>query len=475
MSNADVREVATMTRTIRHYAVMRTTPYLWDIYRKGDFSEVGRYMARQLAGWADKSTTFKVAALPSTGMAPFDADGKKRESERPPSRLVVGLIMQDEDIARQFENDVQRQARDETEGVFVGSGADLPFSGADHWCPSEASDPIFGDRARAELLLRIPYIRDQKKLTGSGVNVVIVDQGLNAHALGNNYAGGWSVNNTILPGTATLDPTAPHRLHGMMIANNILQVAPDARIFDLPMVPPRITDVLDFFLHTADAAYQAVTDSIDLYRLSGQYTGPWILVNAWAIYDTKSEVPPGSYTNGPQHAFNLEVVDAVNSEIDVVFCAGNCGQFCPDMRCGAADIGPGRSVLGANSLDAVLSVGAVRSDAKWLGYSSQGPGQPTLGTEKPDLCAASQFGETNDAFTTNTGTSAACGLAAGVVAALRSNPNRDWGPNRVSLNDLKGILNRTARKTDGPLWNRRTGNGILDARAAFDELEIAFP
>jgi hypothetical protein len=462
-----------MNKTIRHYAVLRTTPELWAMYRECDLGGVEKYVARNLSGWDEKATTFAVLALPSNDVAPINADGKALESGRPPSRLVVGLAMQDENTARQFQDDIQKEV-EQQHGIFVGSGADLPFSGADHWCPSEATDPMFGDRAGAEQLLHVSYVRDQKHLTGDGVNVVIVDQGLRGQFLGNNYKGGWSVHNN-LPGTAALDPTSPHRLHAMMVANNVLRVAPNVRIFDLPMVPPRITDIPDFFLHTANAAYQGVIDTIDLYRMSGQFPGPWILVNAWAIYDTKSEYPSGSYTNGPSHAFNQEVVSAVNSGIDVVFCAGNCGQFCPDMRCGASDIGPGRSILGANSLDAVLTVGAVRSDAMWLGFSSEGPGQPNLGTQKPDLCATSQFCETNDAFSTNGGTSSATGLAAGVVAALRSNPHRDWGPNRVSLADLKRILNQTARKTDGPLWNRRTGNGILDAKAAFDELEIAFP
>jgi hypothetical protein len=111
----------------------------------------------------------------------------------------------------------------------------------------------------------------------------------------------------------------------------------------------------------------------------------------------------------------------------------------------------------------------------WLGYSSQGPGQPLLGPDKPDLCAASQFCEDDDAFSINGGTSAACGLAGGIVAALRSR----WNSTTVPPGVLKGILNRTARKprglgTDGVLKNR-LGNGILDAKAAFLELKNRFP
>jgi subtilisin family serine protease len=165
----------------------------------------------------------------------------------------------------------------------------------------------------------------------------------------------------------------------------------------------------------------------------------------------------------------------VDDNIDVVFAAGNCGQFCPDNRCGAEDQGPGRSIWGANSLEEVVTVGAVRADSMWLGYSSQGPGQPKLGWEKPDFCAASHFCEDDDAFSINTGTSAACGLTGGIVAALRSR----WNSTRVSPNQLRDILNQAARKPPGLQWSNnlgyRLGDGILDAKATFNELNRLFP
>ena len=96
-------------------------------------------------------------------------------------------------------------------------------------------------------------------------------------------------------------------------------------------------------------------------------------------------------------------------------------------------------------------------------------------SKKPDFCAASQFHEDDDAFSNNTGTSAACGLTGGVVAALRSR----WDQTRVSPSQLKDILNMTARKPPGLNWNsplsHRLGNGVLDVKAAFDELEAQYP
>jgi subtilisin family serine protease len=126
----------------------------------------------------------------------------------------------------------------------------------------------------------------------------------------------------------------------------------------------------------------------------------------------------------------------------------------------------------------VLTFGAVRSDGMWLGYSSQGPGQSRLDTpapgqpnhahDKPDLCVPSQFSENDDAFTVNTGTSAACALATGVVAALRSKWRAGHEP-QPSPDELKDLLIRTARKTNGQYWDGRFGHGILDAKAAYVE------
>jgi hypothetical protein len=148
---------------------------------------------------------------------------------------------------------------------------------------------------------------------------------------------------------------------------------------------------------------------------------------------------------------------------------------CPDWRCAPNVIGPGGSILGANCHEDVLTVGAVRADGMWLGYSAQGPGQPRMARKKPDLCASSQFREDDNAFATNTGTSAAGGMAAGVVAALRSN----WNQARVAPLKLKKILNDTARKPPGLAWGndlgQRLGNGILDAEAAFKELARQYP
>jgi Subtilase family len=339
-----------------------------------------------------------------------------------------------------------------------------PLVPAGHWCPGEAADPRFANRSAAERLLGIDFLRKQESTRGWGVNVVVADQGLDRQVLGDRYGGGWSVGDR-QPGSAQGQPGAP-RSHGMMIAHNILQVAPDATLFDLPLAP--VADI-EAFLDRAVPAYETMLAEITKWR-ADERRGPWILVNPWGIHDRKSERRKGHYTEEGDHRLNQLVLQAVGDNIDVVFAAGNCGQFCPNDRCGDTDYGPGRSIWGANSLDAVLTVGAVRSDGIWLGYSSQGPGQEKLGAKKPDLCAASQFCENDDSFNINTGTSAACALAAGVIAALRSR----WDPIKVPPPTLQRILNDTAMKPHGLNWQnklgQRFGNGILNAEAAFKEL-----
>jgi subtilisin family serine protease len=343
--------------------------------------------------------------------------------------------------------------------------ADLPIFVTDYWSPAEATAPLFGDRVGARRLLGVGDLRKHPGTTGKGVNVVVVDQGVDKvliTRLGGTFGGGWEYLHDAESG-ATITPGQTKGGHGAMMVRNILDVAPEVTIFDCPMLPPRITSIRHFLSH-ADAAYARMLGDIRYLRdRDARWRGPWVFVNAWAIYDRQSERPMGDYTDNPHHRFNRLIAQAVDERHDVVFCAGNCGQFCPVMRCGTNDRGPGHSIYGANSHPSVLTVGAVRVDGLWLGYSSQGPGQSKLAGEKPDLCAPSQFAEMNDAWTDNTGSSAASALVAGVVAALRSR----WNAQALPPDQLKQVLMASARKTEGNAWNGRLGHGVLNAGAAY--------
>jgi hypothetical protein len=392
--------------------------------------------------------------------------------------LVVSLIFSDED-----RDHLDRIARD-SENSSARLYADPVISLADHWCPTRPDQTQFGTRSKARRLIGAEALGTTPQLPGEGVNVVIVDAGLNGewietHFGRGRFGGGWKFK------PRRSDPRPPQcpgqtgvkdAEHGLMIARNILDIAPAARIYDLPLLPPRITNI-PVFLDEAQAAYNSMLN--DVY----QRGGTWLLVNAWAIFDRRTEVPPGSYTENSSyaeeeglalHAFTQKVADAIDHKIDVIFCAGNCGQFCPDERCGGMDQGPGRSIWGANSYYRVLTIGAVRVDGAWIGYSSQGPGQPRLGApsrpginRKPDLCFPSGFAEDFDVHTLNRGTSAATAVAAGVVAALRSR----WGPQAVKPELMQLVLKATARLPLSGSWDPRLGNGIPDIPAVLAMLQ----
>jgi hypothetical protein len=353
-----------------------------------------------------------------------------------------------------------------------------------HFCNlfAAASARPFGNRSRVRDILGFDALH-AGNLKGRGVNVVIIDQGLNAKEIKarnpKNWGGGLARRNAIEPGSA------PRTSHGMMIARNVLDIAPEATLYDVPMIPPHIVRP-GLFASDAHATFREVLDEIGRRRKRGHKDSVWILVNAWGVFDRAGEWPPGDYTCNTRarltkfgwsdevdfergHPFNNIMNDAVGAGIDVLFGAGNCGRFTASSRCGRLDRGEGRSIWGANAHPAVLTIGAVSADGQWLGYSSEGPGGWGLEGKrtKPDVCAPSHFCEDHDAAMLNSGTSAATGLAAGVVAAVRSNPK--WGPKDVPPTKLKVAINDSARGQGGN-WNARTGHGILDARALLGRL-----
>ena len=358
-------------------------------------------------------------------------------------------------------------------GIILAAGADPGGSVADHWCPGPAGLAAFGHRRLAKQTMRAAAL-EAHGLRGQSVNVAIVDEGLNKNGIpAANWGGGldhYIDNDLVLPAGS-----APRRSHGMMIARSILDLAPDARLYDVPVIPSVAGQTgLRLFVSTVHSAYESLMHEIAARRAIPEWSGPWIFVNAWGIFDTESD-PTGSYVRnlapGGHPMVNLITQAVETGGFDVVFAAGNCGQFCPSQQCGALDRGPGHGIWGVNAHSSVIAVGAVRSDATWLGFSSQGSDRAApadaapLTSRKPDICAPSQFVEQTDAGLLSSGTSAACGMAAGVVAALRGNPK--WNQTDLPPAHLKAALSVSARKQPGaPRWDNRLGFGIIDAAAA---------
>jgi hypothetical protein len=364
----------------------------------------------------------------------------------------------------------------QSDPVYLGLSPSLAVVSADYCGVTEASGYARGTRKYAERLIGLDRLTQAERdgINGQDVNVVLVDEGINKNFCvpAGQWGTGWALPGGVAPGLTPIERAR----HSAMVIRNILAIAPKARLFDLPLIrQPKYGDLIDF-IDSAHAALQKVRDDIHDWQTysPGKFPGPWIIVNAWAPFDLRREFPKGAYSNNPLNKFNILINDIVSRGIDVVFCAGNCGAFSPDGRCGPNDMGPGRSILGAASLPRVLSVGAVRVDGTWCGFSSQGPGQPNLSGDKPDLCAPSGFAENHDMFAVTNGTSGASAIAAGVVAALRTK----WRPQTIGPDPdtLRSCLYSEATPPPpSPRSNRQFGHGILNIYNAYRRLHLLYP
>jgi serine protease AprX len=280
-------------------------------------------------------------------------------------------------------------------------------------------------------------------LRGTGVVIGIVDGGITAKGRTaragetpriDRVVGGW-------PEASWGTTAAAWGEHGNMTATDALGLAPDAQLLDI-----RISDA------SGGGAVSNALAGIDWALTRFRATGtPQILSNSWGIYQAGWE--PG-YARDPQHPFTRKVVEAIDAGMLVLFAAGNCGEVCPDGRCGV-DTGPGRSIWGANGHPRVITVGGVRLDDAWIGYSSQGPA--ALAADKPDVCAITHF---RGYMAVDTGTSAACPVAAGVVALLKQ------AAPELKQDTARAALRATATDLGAPGWDGRLGAGVLHAARA---------
>lgn len=285
---------------------------------------------------------------------------------------------------------------------------------------------------------------------GNGIVIGICDTGVRRRDVPN-LIDGWSPSG----GSPWGDNSAHY--HGTMCAVDALGVCPEASILDMGILKSGASGVSGF-LSDAIAAYDW---ALTRYRRDGT---PQILSNSWGVY--RETASWRDYTRNPNHPFNRKVVQAIHAGILVCFAAGNCGETCPSRNCGSENIGPGRSILGANGHPLVITVGAANIRNEWIGYSSQGPA--TLDPRKPDVCAPSHFrGYTSF----DNGTSAACPIVAGVLGLLRNaKPSLRQG-------EAKDALQATAHDICAPGWDRNSGHGIIRAEAAYIKVtrRITFP
>jgi subtilisin family serine protease len=284
---------------------------------------------------------------------------------------------------------------------------------------------------------------------GLGVRVAVVDTGIDGTRV--NVSGGWSPYPGVFPGGG-----APQS-HGTMCALDVLIAAPQAQIRDYPLLQSSGGTYVAFLSDAIRFFAQLMTEIL-------QQPGPMVVSNSWGLFDRSQDAPPGhpqNYSQNPAHPFNTITGAIIAAGADVVFAAGNCGQPGPDLRCGTGDTGPRNSIHGANSHPDAVTVAAVTVHDDRLCYSSQGPGG--LDAYKPDVSAFSHFGYPGATGWLHSGTSAACPVTAGVIAALRSKPTARNAPPQI----VKQALLQSARPVAGRGFTTDFGHGVVDAGAAW--------
>jgi subtilisin family serine protease len=282
---------------------------------------------------------------------------------------------------------------------------------------------------------------------GAGAVIGIVDGGIDGSRFP--VTGGWSPDPRSPPG----DAQVAWEGHGNMSAFDASIACPEAAFHDYSIGKTAPGAGIGGLLSSALQSFQR---ALTQFRSSG---APQVLSNSWGLYqeawDPFPHGDPGNYTRNPAHVFTRKLVELLDAGMLVGFAAGNCGGVCADPRC-ARDHGPGRGIWGANGHERAICVGAVNLRREWIGYSSEGPA--ALSPEKPDVCGYSHFAGW---FPSDTGTSAACPVVAGVLALLAGSRRG------ITQDRARAALRANTGRTG---WDPRFGAGAVDAHATWAAL-----
>jgi hypothetical protein len=350
--------------------------------------------------------------------------------------------------------------------------------------PTCGSSEAVGDADTVRQRLDFQTLQNEG-LDGSGVAIAIVDSGIFLprleRLLGEAMKPARSIdldrgNSWKPPGLATRPGN--HRVgHGTMCAYDALIAAPNATLLDIPMLLARPAGA-HRVTETVDAAVQAYSHLLKVWLLGTKSFDAMVVSNSWGLFHPSLEdfppTHPGRFIDNPNHVLNLFVRVLTFLGVDIVFCGNNCG----DGRNCAGDCASGtclsktdRMIMGANAYQDVLTVGGCDTNDEMVGYSSRGPSILNMYQNKPDLVAYTHFlGSKSQWFhVPDTGVSAACPVAAGCVAALRTQSKGT----KVPSAQLFDALRNTAHKPVGPTgWDPAFGYGIIRPVAAGRALGI---
>jgi subtilisin family serine protease len=337
--------------------------------------------------------------------------------------------------------------------------------------------PPLGAAASVATHLHVSQLR-AKDLDGTGVAVAVVDTGINLQHLATKLghkpkfdaAASWTP-----PSTPPPAPGAWPVNHGTMCAYDALIAAPVATLVDFPVLSahfPGSGSIMSGTLAAALVAYGFMLNSRAAGRLK-EYKA-LVASNSWGIFHPSWDFPaghPGRYCDNPKHPFNVQMGTVTRAGIDVIFAAGNCGAPCADGRCQGRTTG---AIMGASAMPEVLTIAGCDTNDQRVGYSSQGPSIPGMFKQKPDITSYTHF-LGSEAFGTgspDSGTSAACPVTSGCVAALRTSAKIP--PKTLPPAKLFDVLRKTARQVSGAQgsWNGDFGFGIIDPIAAATQLHL---
>ena len=334
--------------------------------------------------------------------------------------------------------------------------------------PAYCASAAVGTAADAEARLRVADLHADG-LDGAGVAVAVMDSGINLGHLSNKlgFMPAFDGTNSLVTPGQPMPFQAPVG-HGTMCAYNVMTVAPAATLLDYGTLHGSAAggSVVGSHLSTMVRAYG---DLLAFWAVAfapggAQMYRALVVNNSWGIYSKSWDFPaghPGRYIDNPHHPFTALVNILSHANADIIFAAGNCGPDCPDGRC---DPVTGPTIYGANASPATLTVAGCTIHDDRLGYSSVGPGIAGMAQRKPDVTGYSHFigSEAFGIGKPDSGTSTACPIVAGCVAALRK--KRD--ASSLSTSSLFDHIRQTAGQPDGSTgWNAEFGYGIIDPMA----------
>lgn len=349
--------------------------------------------------------------------------------------------------------------------AVVGISSDLPIT----FSTADSCDAGDGDLGAVRHLLGTDVLAGNG-FEGADVLVAVVDAGINRGFLQRTATRVVFDDGASWAAAENARPFAFPVGHGTMCAFDVAVAAPACTVLDVaafrPYQPRANDDAASALAVRLSDAVRAFGHLCQLMVSAARSGHPRSLVVScsWEV-DTAHDHPEGSpfnYGSNPDHALNKMVGQLALLGADIVFSAGNTSSH-------ERENAP-RLISGANSLPGVLTVAAVDLESRRLDISRPGPGVFTA--EKPDVAAFARFAGSAimGQGVSDDGTSAACALAAGVVAAIRSGFPSDPRRPETSPAALRAIIKKQARHVGSQGFDHDCGWGVIDGAAIAEAL-----